>query len=400
MTTYSLSHLSDHTLTSDLRRLVAEERPRTAVLLAHIAEFDARRLYVPAGFPSMFAYCVGELGLSEDAASRRIRVARLAIQHPGIFVAIAKGQLHLSAVIQLGIYLTAESGDDLLIAAFGKSKQQIEQLLARRFPQSESIPLVEASRGPVANSLPALAPVENLPPPARGRSGHSIPTGGVKEIAPQRFDIRITVGGSTRNKLRYAQELLGHAIPTGDLEAVLDRALDALIARLERRKLAATNRPRQPRSSRDPRQIPAHVRRAVWRRDGGRCTFVSEAGHACAERSALEFDHVEPVARGGKATLDNLRLRCRAHNHYEAERVYGADFMDRKREEARKRKAVDEVVPWLRGLGLRAEDARRAARRCESIPDAPIEERVRRALAGWGPRGMVRIAAPVTALEA
>jgi len=32
-----------------------------------------------------------------------------------------------------------------------------------------------------------------------------------------------------------------------------------------------------------------HVRRAVWKRDGGRCAFVSEDGKRCDERSMLEF---------------------------------------------------------------------------------------------------------------
>ena len=52
-------------------------------------------------------------------------------------------------------------------------------------------------------------------------------------------------------------------------------------------------------------------------------------------------------------------------------------------EEARIRAAAEEVVPWLRGLGLRMDEARLAAARCQAIPDAPLEERVRYALRGW-----------------
>ncbi|HWV88895.1 MAG TPA: HNH endonuclease signature motif containing protein, partial [Burkholderiales bacterium] len=54
-------------------------------------------------------------------------------------------------------------------------------------------------------------------------------------------------------------------------------------------------------------------------------------GHRCASRDYLEYDHVVPVARGGTATVENLRLRCRAHNQLEAERVYGREFMKHKR---------------------------------------------------------------------
>jgi len=73
----------------------------------------------------------------------------------------------------------------------------------------------------------------------------------------------------------------------------------------------------------------------VHERDGGRCTFVGIGGHRCDETLLLEFDHIVPVAKGGKATVENLRLRCRTHNQYEADQVYGAGFMERKREIAR-----------------------------------------------------------------
>src|SRR6266487_3101746 len=101
-------------------------------------------------------------------------------------------------------------------------------------------------------------------------------------VAPERFLLQLTIGRSTQDKLRYAQNLLGHQLPSGDLAQVLDRALDALIQQLERRKFAATPRPRRSqRPSTNPRHIPSHVKRAVWERDQGQCTFVSEAGHRC-----------------------------------------------------------------------------------------------------------------------
>jgi hypothetical protein len=47
------------------------------------------------------------------------------------------------------------------------------------------------------------------------------------------------------------------------------------------------------------------------------------------------------------------------------------------------------VAPWLRQLGFRADEVRRATALCEAIPDASLEERVRLALsslARGGPR--------------
>jgi hypothetical protein len=237
-------------------------------------------------------------------------------------------------------------------------------------------------------------------------------------LSPGRFALQVTIGQSTHDKLRHAQALLRHRIPSGDIAEVLDCALEALVQQLEKRKCAATDTPRQRRSAANGRYVPAEVRRAVWQRDGGQCTFVSDRGHRCEARAFLEFDHVDPVARGGQTTAERMRLRCRAHNQYAAECTFGAGFMRRKREEARRaaaekrapataeraaaraaaeQRAVEaraaaerakelDVVPWLRQLGFRVDEARRAAKLCEAIPDAPLEERIRFALKSLAPR--------------
>jgi 5-methylcytosine-specific restriction endonuclease McrA len=77
------------------------------------------------------------------------------------------------------------------------------------------------------------------------------------------------------------------------------------------------------------------VRRAVSERDQERCAFVGETGKRSGSRRGLELDHIEPVARGGTSTVENLRLLCRAHNQHEAEHSFGAEFMERKRKARR-----------------------------------------------------------------
>jgi len=163
------------------------------------------------------------------------------------------------------------------------------------------------------------------------------------------FLVRLTVPKSTRDKLHYAQSLLSHAVPMDDLAQVFDRALDALISQLEVRRLGVSTRELRREGSgtegdAPSRYIPAAVRRAAWERDGGRCTFVSITGGRCRSRQFLEFDHAEPFARGGKATVDNIRLRCRAHNQQEAERVFGREFMRQRRQGARVTAAEDRDV--------------------------------------------------------
>jgi hypothetical protein len=162
--------------------LVAQDRTTTAAILAHLAEVDSRRLYLPAAYPSMYAYCVGELRLSEQAAFKRIQAARTARRFPAIFAAVADGRLHLSSVILLAPYLTDETADELLNAAAHKTKSETEQLLAQRFPRTELLaweqPIVpsqtssrdQLSPGRVESSTakhssrPADAPTEQLSP--------------------------------------------------------------------------------------------------------------------------------------------------------------------------------------------------------------------------------------------
>ena len=411
MHAYSLSNLSDSVLLRRLADLVARDRVTTAAMLAHIAEVDSRRLYLPAAYPSMHAYCVHELHLSEDAAYRRITAARTARQFPAIFDAIAEGDVSLSAVGLLAPHLTAANVNELLKAAAHRPKSEVDRLIAERFPQSEILALV-TSIPPARSSNTQLVP-ERVGMTTSGQTDAqlaqvqvdaAVARARLTPIASQRFALQFSIGQSAYDKLRYAQELLSHQIEPGDLAGVFECSLDALIVKLENRKFSATSRPQNVhRPSDSLRNVPAHVQRAVWERDGGRCTFVSETGTRCPSRTRIEFDHVDPVALGGEPTVQGMRLRCRAHNQFTAECTFGAEFMRSKREEARRAAAArkaqaaqraqaaaaateKDVTPWLRQLGFRADEARLAAAHCADMPDASLEERVRKALAFFHPR--------------
>ena len=355
MTGYSLSHLSNYALDQSLSTLIAKERETTALLLAHIAEFRARRLYVPAGYSSMHAYCVGKLRLSKDAAHKRLQAAGIARRFPTVFQAVAEGRLHLSGLCLLAPYLTEENARELLLSAEGMPTSEIELLIARRFPRSEELPMIEsiATSDPTPTSetshegpsMESQVPETSSKTAPRQFFDISLRSQ-VKPIAAQRFSLHLTMSQATRDKLSYAQDLLGHEVAAGDIESVFDRALDVLIAKLEKQKFAATDKPRVPQSTngRNRRYIPNHVKRAVWKRDGAQCTFISADGHRCSERKGLEFDHIDPVALGGEPTTEGIRLRCRAHNQYAAECVFGKSFMEGKREGAKTLETATEGI--------------------------------------------------------
>jgi hypothetical protein len=385
MNSYSLSHLADQTLLRDFVTLVTHDCSTTAALLAHLAEVDERKLHVPAGYPSMYLFLVRKLHMSEDTAFKRIRAARAARQFPTIFDSLGDGRLNLTAVVLLAPHLTSETADELLSAAAHKTNTEIGLLLAQRFPRPDVPTVVQAiapsvvtdelavrpvAVDPRASGAPTTLPVEvatrQLVPnefrqlavrPVTTIAQSSSPApiappanrARVAPLSPGRFALQVTVCQATHDKLRYAQALLGHALSSGDLATVLDRALDELVEKLERQKFARSARSRARHGAARGRYVPAEVRRTVWQRDGGQCTFVSESGKRCGSTTRLEFDHVDPVARGGQTTVDRMRLRCRAHNQYEAECTFGVGFMRGKRQEARYRTALAQERAHVHG---------------------------------------------------
>src|SRR6188768_1833978 len=88
------------------------------------------------------------------------------------------------------------------------------------------------------------------------------------------------------------------------------------------------------------RRCPAAVARAVFLRDGRQCSYVSPEGRRCSARRCLELDHVNPRAVGGDNTIENLRLRCRAHNQRYARQCFGKACVDAAVQRARRQRAV------------------------------------------------------------
>jgi hypothetical protein len=342
MPLHSISHISDTALVAELQRLVRCERHTTVALITHLAEFDARRLYRGAGFPSLFVYCIEVLRLSESAAYSCIEAARAARKFPRVLDLLGQASLNLTSVKLLARKLTKENHETLLTEACGKSKRAVEELLARHFPQPDAPSLVRKLPAPApmpevptpaAAVVAAAMPSVTAPPPADSAgpaflsavaAPPTAPRPAVRPLAPDRYHVSFTTSAATCEKLRVAKDLLRHAVPTGDTGEIVDRALTALIEELTRKKFAATKRPRASRGTTPAsRAIPSKVKREVVVRDGGRCAFVGKGGRRCNTRAFIEFHHIEPYGVGGEATVDNISLRCRAHNGYEADLFYG-----------------------------------------------------------------------------
>lgn len=332
------ARLSDEELLRQVDVLAARARETTVELVAHLAELDKRKLYLPLGYASLFAYCTGALRLAEHAAYNRIEAARICREFPIVLERLADGSVNLSTLRLVAPHLTPEDYRDVLQKAAGRSKREVEELVARLCPKEDAPVIIRKlpAQAPVRQVLPS--PVEQPSParPAVAADSQSVappepsplsrpgPRPAVTPLAPERYRLQFNVDRETQENLRRAQDLLRREIPDGDPGAIFKRALTLLLEDVARRKFAVTSRPRASRGTAPgSRDIPAKVMRAVWLRDGGRCAYIGKNGRRCGAETFLEFHHIDPHAFEGPPTVENISLRCRQHNAYEAELIFG-----------------------------------------------------------------------------
>jgi hypothetical protein len=324
------AQLSDDALLAKVKTLTDRSRQITVELLVHLGELGARKLYRPQGCGSLFRYCTDVLRLSEAAANNRIKAARAARKFPVVLGMLERGSVNLTTIRLLAPHLTPENHEAVLAEATGMRRREVDKLVARLAPK----PDVPSS----FRKLPTPAPpprtlvsstTSDMTPPLETTPAAYIPPAApppvIEARSPHRYRVQFTVGEETENQLRRLQDLLRAEIPDGDPGVIFAKALPLLLREIEKRKFSATANPREPpfKPAAGSRHIPAAVERAVWQRDGGQCAFVARSGRRCGERSFLEFHHAQAFAYGGEATVENIALRCRAHNAYEAELIFG-----------------------------------------------------------------------------
>lgn len=280
-----VNQLSDEELLKRVKTLADREREATATLIAHLAEFDVRRLYLAEGFASLFTYCVEVLRLSEHASYRRIQAARTIRRFPIILGMLEQGLVNLTTLGLLAAHLTEENHREVLNAACFRNRRQVEELVARLNPQPPAPSIIRKLPTTSQISATSMADDDETSSPQSTGEGQENPTEGrpslvftpyrarpatIVPLAPESYKVQFTASAETYKKLRLAQDLLRHQIPNGDPAEIFDRALTALLESIAKKKLAATDHPRESRDHvQGSRHIPAEVKRAVWLREGG-----------------------------------------------------------------------------------------------------------------------------------
>jgi hypothetical protein len=357
------AHSSSATTQSPARQSVERlsirlknERQELVLFLVELGAFDAQQLALELGYPSTLGCLMGELGLSESSACRRIAAARLLARFPQIAPYLLASRLSLTGLVVLKEVLDESNVDALLEQAAGLSEPDLRQLVMRlRFDEAAPTVTVAPGQEALATGPAAAVAADGV---ATSRSERV-----VEEAAPREALEAMTlwVTPEFREELAAVGALLSHAVPSGKTADVLLHVLRAQRKVLERRRHGSPRR-KQPKAAavevkatapatENDRYIAAEVRRVVFEREGGSCAFVGEDGRRCGSKRWLEYHHREPFACGGPATADNLTLYCHAHNKLQAKRDFGEAHVLKK-----------SAVAGLVRLGCRRKEAEAAVR--------------------------------------
>lgn len=309
-----LRSLTDKSLHEKTQALVKNEREITLQVLQHLREVERRSLFATLSYSSLFEYAVKELKYSESAALRRISSMRLLRELPELEKKVESGALPLSTLSQAQSFFRQEKTQNLekieiLSTLENKSAREVERELVSRSSEPEKL---------VKEKLRAVSATHT--------------------------EVKFLVEEEFISELEELKAMLSHKMPNASLKELMAFALKQTLKELRpkepKEKNSVDKQPAPPTSEakqsspqqqptppalvvKNTRYIPVEVKRQVWKRDQGQCSFNC-GGKRCGAKHFLEFDHIKPFALGGEATAENLRLRCRTHNQLAAVGNYGA----------------------------------------------------------------------------
>ncbi|MGE3757085.1 MAG: HNH endonuclease [Pseudobdellovibrionaceae bacterium] len=322
-----LKKLTNSELVESTFKAIKEERRITVEVLHHFRELEHRKIFLEKGYPSLFAYIVKELGYSDSAAYRRIEAMRALKELPDIESKIEFGSVNLTTLAKVQTYFKAEKKDGNVISPSRKT-ELIESLENKSTREVEKV-LLELRPQAVQEEI-------------------------VRAITSEHTELKVVLNKELKGDLDQIKNLLSHKYPNmnyTDLIGVLAKnALQRLAPNLKKKRADPENRktesqrnskaeskvtsqsdnqreatsspkvnPQNETYAKRSRYIPTAIKREVWVRDQGECTFKNhKTGQACGSKKFLDYDHIKPFSFGGESTAENLRLLCRGHNQLRA----------------------------------------------------------------------------------
>jgi hypothetical protein len=374
----TLEKLTTQALAHSAEKLVRAEKRNVALLIAHIAEMSRRKAELACGYKNLFTYCVEKLHLSEGSVAMRIQVANVAKRFPQLLVALAENRISLTVAAHLAPHLREENVDKLLSDCAGMTKRAVDEYLVALRPKPVFNPSIRkrpSSKGGSAKAREeeqqeATQEREQPKQPSSSPSTEETPSQPPPSLSPNlleparadMFNFRFSADKNFKEKFERLAEVLGVENPLKNMDEAFEKVMDISLEqkdpkkKLERRLEKERKRGAAPKKARPDevaaeggapsgsdhkaksRYIPSEVRERVYARASFQCEFQAPDGTRCSSRTGLEIDHERPFAIYRSHDERHLRLLCRRHNRFQAERVYGAEFIRTKIEERKRQK--------------------------------------------------------------
>ncbi|MBS1969676.1 MAG: HNH endonuclease [Bdellovibrionales bacterium] len=318
----NLKNATDSEILSGLEKLTKSERKITHLILWHILEVEGRKLFLQAGYNSVYKYLTRHLGYSESAAYDRMQAARLLRQVPTVATKTESGTITLTQMVkvQQSLYHEKKVGNTVTKE---EARELIEKVESKTTFETEKILACELNQAPKT----------------------------YQKIKPQQDDsvrLELNLTAQQYEDLKKAQSLLSHIITDNNLAEAIAYLAQNFIQKKEGRPKAAADKESAPaelakHNSREekksdsstqsfglmPLKVPvskekrkyiaASVRRAVYAKAKNCCEYIHpQNGQRCGSKYQLQVDHIRPLAKGGSEDISNLRILCGVHNRAEA----------------------------------------------------------------------------------
>jgi len=313
--------MTDQEVLQAMYACTGNERKSQVRWLKQLAEVERKRLFALAGYPSLWAFVHRGLNYSEGSVGKRIQVMRLAEKFPLAYELLEKSEVSMGVLSRLSPHVNEKNHQALLHQVKGKSVAEAEILVASLNPKPEVRDSLRKS--PAAKEQ---AEMEVTPSP------RSIPKPKVAPLTPEYFHVNFTISRELAQKHKRLKELTRHLPKPPSMEAIFQAGLEQYLKKYDlQEKLAPkAESSKKPLPRKHTRYIPREIKRTVFQRDKGQCTYVSPDGKRCGATTQLHFDHRIPFGLGGSShDSKNIRLLCQAHNLWQAVQWYGPNKIDR-----------------------------------------------------------------------
>ena len=312
-----LQRLKAKNLLGNLDSLNEQERKLKVKVLLYLREIDRRKLYLEQGYSSMFDFCVKYLKYSESTAVRRIKAERALGRSRRIINMLLSGEMTITGLSKIEPICKPENTEAILEKASGCSCRELDILKARHCP---SEPEPEKVR-------PVFVKTELEIKSNDGGKKFTANAEAASTVLEEKYRLEFSVSAEVMNKIKRAKSLLSTKYPKGvKLETLLEELLDNYLEKNDPDRREADNDIKINKLERS-RHIPRKIKDIVFKRDGGRCSFVGRNGRRCGSAWNLQYDHIVPFRKGGDNSPENLRLLCGRHNRLMAEREYGEEHI-------------------------------------------------------------------------